>query len=829
MNTQSLLTSRPEDSPKIYAFIYPDVPSHKGYIKIGYTTRSVRKRVREITCTSGIKYRIILTDSAMRPDGSVFRDSDIHAVLKHNGFTQHPQGREWFRCTLDDVKRAVSAVRNREITLTERLSTFTMRGEQTMAVRKTQEYFTHAEQRPPKFLWNAKMRFGKTFAAYQLCKRMNFTKILVLTFKPAVESAWSNDIRTHKDFKGWQFISNHTAELHGLKIDKEFSCADMSKPVVVFGSFQDLLGTNDNGGIKAKNEFIHITNWDIVIFDEYHFGAWRENARKLFTFDDEEDADFDPETYKRSENANTCSESSLPITAKHYLYLSGTPFRALNNGEFIEEQIYSWTYSDEQKAKYNWRGPDNPYEAMPKMIMMTYQIPESIRRIAMQGEFDSFDLNVFFSAENDRFVYEEEVRKWLLLIRGAYLPFEHDAMKLGKDKRPPMPYSDSRLLRSLNHTLWFMPDVASCRAMHELLVSDAFFKDYRIILCAGNECGNGIDALPPVREAISEDSLNTRTITLSCGKLTTGVTVPQWTGIFMLRNLKSPETYFQAAFRVQSSWTAEDEEGRQIILKPECYVFDFALDRALKQIADYSCRLNIHETDPEKKVEEFMKFLPVLAFDGASMREINASDVLDFTLAGTSAVLLARRWESALLVNVDNETLSRLKNDPETLEAVMKITAFRNLNKDIDTIINRTDHINNMRNDGKTSHTKEISAEEKANRALRKEIQEKLLKFITRVPAFMYLTDNREKTLYDVITQIAPELFRRVTGLTIADFKRMCNLGLFNAEMINDAIYKFKRYEDASLEYTGLLKNETQIIGGFDDKISREIFYNKDY
>ena len=828
MNTQSLLTSRPDDSPKIYAFIYPDVPSHEDYIKIGYTTRSVRKRVREITKTSGLKYRIIFTASAIRNDGSTFRDSDVHAVLRHNKFPQHPQGREWFRCKLEDVKSAVEAVRNRELDLTERINDFTMRGEQAEAVSRTAEYFTHAEQRPPKFLWNAKMRFGKTFAAYQLCRRMKFTKILVLTFKPAVESAWSDDIRTHVDFEGWQFISNHTAQLHGLKIDDEFSRADKRRTVVVFGSFQDLLGTNDNGGIKAKNEFIHLTNWDIVIFDEYHFGAWRENARKLFVFDDEEDADFDPEFYKKSENANTCRESSLPITAKHYLYLSGTPFRALNNGEFIEEQIYNWTYSDEQKAKYNWSGPDNPYEAMPKMIMMTYQIPESIRRIAMQGEFDGFDLNEFFAADKGRFIHEDEVRKWLLLIRGAYLPFEHESLKLGKENRPPMPYTDSRLLRSLNHTLWFLPNVGACRAMSELLRSDAFFRDYRIILCAGNECGNGIDALPPVREAIGDDPLNTRTITLSCGKLTTGVTVPQWSGIFMLRNLKSPETYFQAAFRVQSAWTAEDEDGGQVILKPECYIFDFALERALKQVADYSCRLNIHETDPEKKIEEFMNFLPVLAFDGATMKKFDASDVLDMTLAGTSAVLLARRWESALLVNVDNETLSRLMNDPETLEAVMNITAFRNLNKDIETIITRTEHINKLKGDGKTSHREEISAEEKANRKLRKEIQEKLLKFITRVPAFMYLTDDREKTLYDVITQIAPGLFRKVTGLTIADFERMCNLGLFNAELINDAIYKFKRYEDASLEYTGLLKNETQTIGGFDETISREVFYNKE-
>jgi hypothetical protein len=503
----------------------------------------------------------------MRPDGSCFNDHDVHAVLKNNGYLQLNAGldkNEWFNCNIDAVKAAIIAVRNNTRNIENRTKTFKMRPEQSRAVRRTQDYFQKAKadepNRAPKFLWNAKMRFGKTFAAYQLAKKENFSRILVLTFKPAVESAWAEDLMTHVDFEGWQFISNKDVQGTGINIDRAYAQADKSRPIVVFGSFQDLLGTNANGGIKVKNEFIHTTNWDLVVFDEYHFGAWRENAKKLFENPDEEaDADFDLEKYKEDEADNAYNETFLPITTSHYLFLSGTPFRALNSGEFIEDQVFNWTYSDEQRAKEEWIGSNNPYLSLPRMVMMTYQIPDSIRQIAMRGEFNEFDLNYFFEAklqdgqkvEDARFTNESEVAKWVQLIRGSYLPSNLDDLKLGQDKRPPMPFSDARLLNVLNHTFWFLPNVASCYAMYNLLVDDNFFRDYKIIVAAGTKAGIGLDALGPVRAAM-ENPLETKTITLSCGKLTTGVTVKPWTGVFMLRNMKSPETYFQTAFRVQS-------------------------------------------------------------------------------------------------------------------------------------------------------------------------------------------------------------------------------------------------------------------------------------
>ncbi len=849
MANQKFFVQRPEVVPTIYAYELSGVPSHKGFIKVGYTERDVETRIAEQLHTSAVPYKILLKESAMRPDGSVFTDHEVHAVLRKKGHKQLNAGtdkNEWFNCSVQAVKAAIISVRDGIDNTENRTQTFKMRPEQTYAVQRTMAYFEKAKKdepnQAPKFLWNAKMRFGKTFASYELAKKMGLKSILVLTFKPAVESAWMDDLMTHVDFEGWQFISNKDAHDQRINIDRAYAVADKKRPIVVFGSFQDLLGTNENGGIKAKNEFIHSTNWDLVIFDEYHFGAWRENAKKLFENPDEEaEADFDQEKYKQDEADNAYNETFLPITTSYYLFLSGTPFRAINSGEFIEDQIYNWTYSDEQKAKQDWVGSGNPYLSLPRMVMLTYQIPESIRQIAMGGEFNEFDLNVFFSAsyekgdkvENSRFKYENEVNKWLRLIRGSYLPSNVDDMKLGQDKRPPMPYSDTRLLNVLNHTLWFLPNVASCYAMYNLLMDDNFFHDYKVVVCAGTKAGIGLAALEPVQNAMA-NPLETKSITLSCGKLTTGVTIRPWTGVFMLRNLKSPETYFQTAFRVQSPWTVMDDQGEQQILKQECYVFDFALDRALRQISDYSCRLNVNEDNPEKKVAEFISFLPVLAYDGSTMKQISAQDVLDIAFSGTSATLLARRWESALLVNVDNDTLSRLMNTPEALDALMKIEGFRSLNQDIETIINKSEKVKKAKkeqDDLTPKEKKEISEEEKEYKSMRKQIQEKLIKFATRVPIFMYLTDYRERTLKDVITQLEPGLFKKVTGLDVKDFEMLCNIGVFNANLMNDAIFKFKRYEDSSLSYTGVDRHEGDDVGGWDTVIKREeyrqLFYNQ--
>ena len=260
------------------------------------------------------------------------------------------------------------------------------------------------------------------------------------------------------------------------------------------------------------------------------------------------------------------------------------------------------------------------------------------------------------------------------------------------------------------------------------------------------------------------------------------------------------------------------------IVKQECYVFDFALDRALRQISDYSCRLNVAESNPEKKVGEFINFLPVLAYDGSAMRQVNAAEILDIAMAGTSATLLAKRWESALLVNVDNDTLARLLASEEAMDALMRIEGFRSLNADIETIINKSNAVKKAKRDGEKltpKEKKELTDAEKEYKSKRKMIQEKLIKFATRVPVFMYLTDYREYSLQDVITQLEPELFKKVTGLDVKDFELLVSLNVFNEALMNDAVYKFKRYEDASLIYTGIDKHTGENVGLYSTVISR--------
>ena len=835
MATTDLLQKQVKERPIIYAYSDTRFP---GMLKVGFTARSIEVRMKEHypTLVPGQSWKVKLMRPAMRKDGSVFSDKAVHRVLR-SAHIQNPEG-EWFRCSTREVERAIEAVKNNETTMLQRTQDFKMRPEQKEAVTKTADYFESFaadksnEGLTAHFLWNAKMRFGKTFTAYQLALRMKWKHVLVLTFKPAVKTAWKEDLLTHKDFKGWTFVEKQE--------NREFNHVDLSQRFVCFASFQDVLGTNSVGGIKVTNEWIQQVHWDCIILDEYHFGAWGKNAKEYYNKQDiatriaEETQNIyaeDAASKKEMEARETFDEGLMPLETMHYLYLSGTPFRAIASGEFIEEQIYNWTYSDEQSAKYNWDNNKgaNPYLSLPKMVMMTYQLPDKIREIAEGGEFCEFDLNEFFSADDETFTNEEYVQKWVDLIHGSYAENVVSDLKL-QDKKPPFPFSDTRLLDYLRHTFWFLPTVASCKAMKKLLekpVNRKFFGRYKIIVAAGNEAGMGAEAVNPVYASMGNPQEDC-TITLSCGKLSTGVTVKPWTGIFMLRNSSSPETYFQAAFRVQSPWTMRDEWGEEVVLKPLCYVFDFAPNRALHQVADYSCRLSVDEHNPEKKVNDFIQYLPILAYDGSSMKQIDAAGILDMAMSGTTATLLARRWESALLVNVDNATLNRLLASDEAMKALMNIEGFRALNKDIETIINKSEAIKKAkkeRGDDLTAKEKKVlTAEEKECKSKRKEIQQKLIKFATRIPVFMYLTDYREYTLYDVIHQLEPELFRKVTGLTLQDFDLLVSLGVFNRELMNDAVYKFKRYEDASLVYTGINTHEGENVGGFDTVISEQTY-----
>ena len=840
---EEILTPKPEARLRIYAYAIAD-QAHAGLLKVGQTTRAVKRRVAEQLKTAAIRnYTIVLDEPADCEDGTTFTDFEVRAALARKGFKNTTQ--EWMRCGVADVRTVLTELRSGQRFTGTHSETFKMRREQAEAVDSTYAYFhsrweedTHAV---PHFLWNAKMRFGKTFTTYQLAKKLGAKRVLVVTFKPAVEDAWRTDLESHVDFDGWQYYSRHT--------EGDPREADRKKPLVYFGSFQDLLGRDEAGNIKPKNELLHTINWDLVVFDEYHFGAWRDTAKELFEGEERavgvremklEYATGLDEVNDDLTVLSTKEAEFLPITTRAYLYLSGTPFKALATGEFIEEQIFNWTYTDEQRAKeaFATRNPGkwNPYGALPQMRLLTYQMPDELVAIASVGQFDEFDLNTFFEASGTghaaQFKHKTDVQKWLDIIRGSYAPQTLQNLKTGT--RPPLPYSDVRLLPYLKHSFWFLPNVAACHAMANLLAErqNTFWHDYIVVVAAGASAGIGLDALPPVREAIG-NGFDTKTITLSCGKLTTGVTVPQWSSILMLRNLQSPETYFQAAFRVQSPWSIKnpngDDPNEEEVLKPACFVFDFAPTRALRQLSDYAIGLSPNEQNPENAVKDLVAFLPVLAYNGADMVQIDAGGILDIAMAGTSATLLARKWESALLVNVDNATLRRVLDNPEAMAAVERIEGWRALgDKIIETIVNKSDKVKKLKDKAKDreltdKQKKQLTDEEREYKSKRKLVQEKLIKFATRIPAFMYLTDFRENTLQDVITKLEPDLFRAVTGLTVEDFDLLIRLKVFNTEQMNQAVFAFRRYEDASLSYTGIDSHEGLThYGLYDTVVAKE-------
>ena len=816
---EQILPTMRRTVPQIYMY---DDTSFPGWIKIGQTTRTdVRKRIDEQhPITEPHKtYHLLWHDNAFYADGSgeSFSDHDLHEVLRRMG--KELIG-EWCRCSLREAQAAYVAVREAQAAYvavrhrethveTVRDLDYTMRPEQEKAVKETADYFAKMDEeepdRPSHYLWNAKMRFGKTFAAYQLAKRMKAKRVLVLTFKPAVEDSWRDDLLRHRDFEGWRYYSN--------RMDERFPSLSSPNPLVVFGSFQDYLGRDRYGNIKPKNEWVHSINWDLIVLDEYHFGAWNDNAKSLLDLGDAdakrrqvEEDEVMREGGIDVESGRAWDDDEVPITGRHYLYLSGTPFRALATGEFMESQIFNWTYQDEQARKETIGGP---YLEMPTMVMMTYQMPQDLGAMIEQWDMDGFDLNEFFRAEPGKgkevatFVHEKAVQKWLDIIRGKVSIFGDGSSPL--NVRPALPFEDTRLLDLCAHTMWFLPNVASCDAMEALLhrPANGFYQTYQIINCSGTKAGIGVDALGPVRTAMGDNPLTTRTITLTCGKLTTGVTLRPLGGLLMLRNCSSPETYFQTAFRVQSPWTATDKDLREVVT----YANQLDVD-SNRRITD--------------KVNDFINFLPILQFDGSSMKRVDATEILDFVDNGTSGTLLARRWNSAQLVNVDNATLQRVLDNPEALATIMKIEGFRALGSDIiENIVNRAEKIKKLKREAGDNpdpkKKKELTAEEKEYRSKRREVQEKLMKFATRIPIFMYLTDYREESLEDVIRKLEPKLFERVTGLTIDDFDLLLRIGVFNRAQMNDAILKFRRYEDASLAYTGVNRHASDTRVGLMD------------
>jgi len=525
----------------IYIFTIDDA-AHRGLLKIGDTTfksdmrQDAEKRIHQYTKTAGVVPKILYTELAVKNNGEGFRDYDVHRLLKkYRTEIEGTTAREWFKVDLKTAINAIAAVKKGKknlsgVKIEEEFSPITFRPEQKDAINKTVEYFQHGGK---DFLWNAKMRFGKTLCALEVVHRMNFSKTIILTHRPVVNAGW------FEDFDKIFHETNYTY------CDKDSGVTD--KNFVYFASLQDLRGSqivNDKSSLD-KNSEVFKTKWDFVIVDEAHEGT----------------------TTKLGDNVikNIIKDNSK------YLALSGTPFNIMEG--FTDANTYTWDYVDEQRAKADWykNNPDsNPYEDLPAMKIFTYNLGEVFSNADyVDVEEMSFNFREFFKTDGENFVHAADVKKFLNLL-------------VATDENN-YPYSSDEFRKIFRHTLWIIPGVKEGKALSKLLQGHKVFSGFKIVNVAGNGDTDDepADALKKVKDAIAN---HTYTITLSCGKLTAGVTVPEWTAVFMLRggsnqNYKtSAASYLQTIFRVQSPC---NEGG---LVKQNCYVFDFAPDRTLTML-----------------------------------------------------------------------------------------------------------------------------------------------------------------------------------------------------------------------------------------------------
>lgn len=781
-----------------------------GKLKIGETTRNdVRQRINEsLGVTNNTPdfddIEILFFEQVLKNNGEEVRDKEIHKILKNSGISSYAidgKNSEFFDISFKEFEQAVYAVKRNLVRISRYSKDFKMRPEQEQAVSLTKNYFE--KEGNVKFLWNAKMRFGKTFTAYKLMKRMKLRKVLILSFKVAVQGSWKNDLLEHWDFQEYDFLSKNDQNYNKIKKDK-FVC---------FASFQDVSGKGNDGEYKDSNEFIFNTNWDMVILDEYHYGAWNSKSKNLYenNYSDIELIKLNKEEILKIENS---------ISTKYKLFLSGTPYKALTSGEFLSEQIFNWTYIDEQRAKKNWNNKNgaNPYYSLPKLSMYTYKLPNKILdNSSIKGDFD---LNKFFKTKNCKFVNINAISNWL-----DFVSSKKDAEKYKEETGniPPLPFVHFGIANKINHSIWYLNSVESCQALEKLLKEHIIFKTFEIINISGGKITNKI-ALYNVKNAIKN---NKKTITITAGRLMTGVTIPQWGGIFMLNSCNSPETYFQSIFRVQSPWEKMD--------KQECFVFDFSPERTLKQVIEMVQNDNSEITKrTDQKLEELAEYLAINFFDGSNMALLSIEDIIEVGTSGASSKLLAQRWKSTLLVNLDNKTMTNILQNEKLKSSLYNIEGFRSLGDDIvdilvnsqNTIEEKSNEIKKAREEGRVNEIKILSEEErlvkKELQNVRKKIREKLLIFAARIPIFMYLTDHREEAVKDVIQSLDTKLFTRTTGLTLDDFNSLLDAGLFNKRLMNDSVYDFKKFEDNSFEYLGESTHSDDYIGLWDTKVKNK-------
>ena len=680
--------------PMIYAYNTPGVTYHEGWTKIGYTEKqTVSQRIKQQTHTAGIQYQLAWQDNAIFKDGSgeYFTDHDFHSFLESQIGVERTPGTEWFHVDGPTSHQHFDAFSRRELAATsgERL-TYELRKEQREAVSQTRAYF---ESGGEEFLWNAKPRFGKTLTSYDLVRQMGFTKVLIVTNRPSIANSWAEDFFKFIGWRGeFSFVSDTDAlkDKPGVLSREEHLSAvihrEKARPrnMIAFESLQGLKGSVYFGGQYDKLRWMSELEFDLLIVDEAQEGVDTMKTERAFR----------------------------NIKRKHTLYLSGTPFKQLASDQFSKEQIFNWSYADEQEAKANWSGEDtNPYETLPRLAMFTYQLSGMIRERIEKGldlsDDDTvdyaFDLNEFFATdERGKFVHEDEIKKFLHALT----------------TQEKYPFSTPELRSELSHTMWYLNRVASAKALEKLLREDEVFSEYKVVLAVGDGRSDDDDAqaakaFDQVKAAIANYD---KTITLTVGQLTVGVTIPEWSGVLMLCNMKSPSSYMQAAFRAQNPCIVT-RDG-QCFRKETAYVFDFDPTRTLIIFDEFASNLSADTVggrgtsdDRKENIRRLLNFFPVLGEDSEGrMVELDAASVLSIPRRLKSQEVVRRGFMSNFLFqNISNifgapavvrEIVEKLtpaheegkKADPKRLDGMDTVTVDENGEVEIpnETIIGRT-------------------------------------------------------------------------------------------------------------------------------------------
>ena len=598
----------------IYVFRINDA-AHRGCLKIGEATcedenvfglspnskalnEAARKRINQYTQTAGIAYDLLYTELTIYNRGGLrsFNDKEVHNVLERSGikkkvFDTVNKANEWFITDLETVKRAIAAVKEgrsslSSVEVTQEYSPIVFRPEQQEAINKTKKQFKKGNQ----MLWNAKMRFGKTLSALQVVKDMEFQRTLILTHRPVVDAGWFEDFgKIFYDRKDFAYGSKNNGESFG---SLERRAESHGLHYVYFASMQDLRGSELVGGNFDKNNEVFATDWDLIIVDEAHEGTQTELGKAVM--------------------------GELVKEQTKVLRLSGTPFNLLD--DFKEDEIYTWDYVMEQRAKVSWDelhfGDPNPYASLPTLNIYTYDLGRLLHEFV--DEDVAFNFREFFRVnEVGGFCHEKDVRAFLNLLAK-------------EDKDSLYPYANEEYRNIFRHTLWMVPGVKEARALSAMLQTHPVFQHFKVVNVAGDgdQDEESRDALEAVEQAIGKDPDATRTITLSCGRLTTGVSVKAWTAVFMLSGSynTAASSYMQTIFRVQTPATIN---GR---MKEQCYVFDFAPDRTLKVIAEtakISSKAGKTSQSDRKAMGEFINFCPIISIDGSQMNRFDVPRMLE--------------------------------------------------------------------------------------------------------------------------------------------------------------------------------------------------------